>query len=827
MINQELPIYELLKDIKSSLKDNKVVILQAAPGAGKSTVLPLKLLYETWLAGKKILMLEPRRLATKTVAIRMASLLNEQVGETVGYKVRFENVTSAKTKIEVVTEGILTRLIQQDNMLEGVGLVIFDEFHERSLQADLSLALTREIQQILREDLKILIMSATIDGDKLAKLLDNAPILTSKGRQFPITYFYQPQSDQPLPQRIVTSIKQAYREQDGDILVFLPGAGEIQNTIELLNNERLGLEIYPLYGDLPQKAQQEAITPHPLGKRKVVLATSIAETSLTIEGVKVVIDSGLSRSPKYDLRTGLTTLATYQVSLDVADQRAGRAGRLGPGVCYRMWALGQHQYLELHRTPEILEADLSTLVLNLAIWGVQDVKQLAWLTIPPTSAVNQAKELLNLIGALENNKITAIGKQIVNLPTHPRIGYMFLEAKKINLLGLACDLAAIIEERDPLVKENQANLAYRLEALNKWRTKEYTNADKNILSRIEKLSNSWISIFKCKPHIEGFTYQQVGQLIAFAYPERIAKRISKGGNKYRLSNGKVAIINEQDHLLTEEWLAIAHMDAGKNEGKIFNAVPINIQDFTSRFQTKEVVDWDYQKGQFIARKETILGNLTIESTAITNISESLKADVLCKVFVKEGFSVFNLTDDIAQWQNRIQSLSIWTNDASWPKVDEESLKSNVQNWLPPYLMGINRLDDFKKLNLLEILESLLTYEQSILLAKLAPQAIEVPTGSKIKLEYKSDGSFPVLAVRLQEVFGLVDTPAINNGQVKILLHLLSPGYKPVQVTQDLKSFWKNTYPEVRKELKVRYQRHAWPEDPWTAEAVKGPRKRQP
>jgi ATP-dependent helicase HrpB len=823
---EALPILEILPELKEKLINNTTVILQAPPGAGKSTLLPLELLNEEWLKGKKIIMLEPRRLAARAVANRMASLLEESIGETVGYRVRFENKIGKQTRLEVVTEGILTRMLQQDNSLEGVGLVIFDEFHERSLHADLALALCRDIQQVLREDLRIIIMSATIDGQALSALLGNAPIITSKGRQYPITYHYLPQENNtPLHLQMARGILKALSKEEGDVLAFLPGAGEITRTQELLEKELSGISIHPLYGDLPQQKQQDAILPHPSGLRKVVLATSIAETSLTIEGIKIVVDSGTSRVPRFDPRTGLTKLETVRVTKDAADQRAGRAGRLGPGVCYRLWSEGAHQHFQAHRSPEILEADLSPTMLELSQWGVLDIRSLTWLTPPSAGSVNQAKELLMQLEAVENDRITERGKEMLRLPTHPRIAHLLLEGERGKIIDLAIDLAAVLEERDPLPREAGANLVFRVEALRKWRNKEYVSADKGTLERIERLAQAWRKIFKREADNTAPDYESSGKLIAAAYPERIARQQEKDVLRYRLANGRIVKLNDHDPLLNEKWLSVAHLDAGNNEGRIYLAAPLNPKDILHLAYKKEVVNWDAQKGILIARIEKRIGEITVESSPLEKVSSEEREKILLEVIKKEGLNLFHWTEEILQWQARIMNLKAWRSQEEWPDVSPESLISFPEKWIGPYLEGIRKREDFQKLDLTGILSGLLSWEMSQQLDLLAPSKIKVPSGFSIDLKYFADGSIPVLAVRLQEMFGLLDTPAINDGRTKVILHLLSPGYKPVQVTQDLKSFWKNTYPEVRKELRVRYQKHHWPEDPWTAEAVRGVKKK--
>ncbi|MGZ4053319.1 MAG: ATP-dependent helicase HrpB [Bacteroidia bacterium] len=834
MSNSDFPIIEIIPQLKEQLKTQPVIILQAPPGAGKSTILPLELLNEKWLEGMKILMLEPRRLATRSVATRMASLLNEEIGETVGYRIRFENRVSKNTRIEVVTEGILTRMLQNDNALDNIGLVIFDEFHERSLNADLALALCYQVQQVLRNDLRILIMSATLDGAKLSALLNNAPVITSEGRQYPVAVQYL-NSDEKiyLHLRMANAIKKALREHRGDILAFLPGAGEIIKTQEILEAENTAISVQPLYGDLSQQKQQEAILPHPQGKRKVVLATSIAETSLTIEGITVVIDSGYARSPRFDIQTGLTRLETTKVTKDAADQRAGRAGRLRPGTCLRLWSEGSHIHLNATRKPEILEADLAPLMLELGQWGIKNINELAWLTPPVAGAVLQATELLTQLGALQNNKITARGKEMLQMPTHPRLAHMLIEAIAFqknkpaeNFKALACDITALLEERDPLQKGSSADLSLRIETLRKYRSGERVNADRRVLDRIERLSLSWRKLLKTEVDNTNPNVFNTGKLLAAAYPERIAKRIDKNGLRYRLANGRIVKLAETDVLAQEEWLAVAHLDAGTNEGQIFLAAAFDSNDLIDLAEERQIISWDKQRGIVVGVIEKRVGNITLESKPLQTIDEAQRIRVICNAVREEGLKMLNWNEAQEDFQARVLSLRKWRPQENWPDVSKEHLLETTEEWLAPYLIKINKLTELQKLDFNQILHSILPWELSQKFDSLAPSKIKVPTGSFIKLNYYNDGSKVDMAVRLQEVFGLFETPTVNEGKNKVIMHLLSPGYKPVQVTQDLNSFWNKTYFEVRKDLLSRYPRHHWPEDPLTAEAVRGPKKRK-
>ncbi|MBL7862837.1 MAG: ATP-dependent helicase HrpB [Cyclobacteriaceae bacterium] len=819
------PVLEIVPQLKEQFSEHTMLILQAPPGAGKSTILPLHLLQEPWLQGKKIIMLEPRRLAARSVAMRMAQLLNEEVGATVGYRVRFENRVHATTRIEVVTEGILTRMIQTDNALEGVGLVIFDEFHERSLQADLALALCLQAQSLLRPDLRVLIMSATLEGEKISNVLQGAPVIISQGRQYPIEYRYvNPDKDLRLAQNVARVIRKALVEQAGDLLVFLPGAGEIQSVQKLLEEHPAGV-VVPLYGDLSFKAQQEAILPHVQGLRKIVLATSLAETSLTIEGITTVIDCGYSRVPRFDPRSGLTRLETIRVTRDAADQRAGRAARLGPGVCYRLWPEAIHHTLQPARKPEMLEADLASLVLELSKWGVTDLNELTWITPPPQGAVSQARDLLIALEALQENKITTRGKEMLQLPTHPRLAHMLLSSSRGEGTALATDMAAMLEERDPLPKEVGADLSLRIEVLRKWRAGERVNTDRNVLERIERLAASWRKIFRIQPDNKMPADAAVGKLLAEAYPERIAQQQEKQGLRYKLANGRIVKLPEHDPLIRERWLAIAQLDAGSGEGKIFLAAPLDEADLMHRATEAESVRWDAERGQLVAVQEKRIGNTVLSSKPVTKISEAVRIQVLCSALREEGLKLVGWKEEHQEWQARVMSVRVWRPEEGWPDVREAQLLASAEEWLAPYLTNLSKRAELQRLELTTILAGMLPWELVSKLDKIAPVRLPVPSGSNIKLLYFADGRPPTMEVRLQEMFGSLETPTVNEGRTKILLHLLSPGYKPVQVTQDLKSFWQTTYHEVRKELRMRYPKHHWPEDPWTAEAVRGVKRR--
>ncbi len=823
----DLPVLEVIPLLKEKLRDYPVVILQAPPGAGKSTLVPLELLDEPWLAGKKMIMLEPRRLATKAVASRMAQLREESPGHTVGYRVRFESNVTSSTRIEVVTEGILTRKIQTDSNLEDIGLVIFDEFHERSLQADLALALALQVQHILRADLRILIMSATIDAATLSLLLNGAPVVTSQGRQFPVEMRYTSQdSDKPVALRSAQAVRKAVREESGDILVFLPGAGEIRQTMEYLDEEPLPAVVVPLFGDLPFRQQQEAILPREDGLRKVVLATSIAETSLTIEGIRVVIDAGLSRVPRFDPRSGLTRLDTIRVTKDAADQRSGRAGRLAPGICYRLWTEAVQRNLQPQRKPEILEADLAPLILELRQWGAVDPYELTWMTPPPKGAVSQSIDLLRQLEAIDEEGITARGKEMVRFPTHPRIAHMLsrpgLDGKSSSL---ACDVAAVLEERDPLGKDAGADLTLRIEALRRWRGKERVAADRGALERIEKLASQWRRFLRVDADNTLPADFEVGKLLVSAYPERVARQNGRQSEYFTLASGLVVKLPSHDPLVHQPWLCAAHLDAGKGEGKIFLAAPVHEDDLAELATKKETIFWDETGSRVLGALERRVGGVLLSSKPIQNLTDQQAIPVICRQLRERGLSLLDWGEEEAELQARILCLRTWRPLEGWPDVRNDILLEQPETWLTPFLAGVRRESELKRLDKSSLLKSMLPWELQGKLDELAPARLEVPTGSMIKLRYFEDGAAPILEVRLQEMFGLLETPAVNGGDKRVVLHLLSPGYKPVQVTQDLRSFWQNAYHEVRKELRRRYPKHSWPDDPWTATPVRGARRK--
>lgn len=818
----DLPIVEIIPEFLNRLKTEQTLLVSAPPGAGKSTLLPLTLLDEEWLHQQKIIMLEPRRLAARSIAERMASLLGEVAGETVGYRIRFENRISDKTRIEVVTEGILTRMLHADNALEGIGIILFDEFHERSIFADVALALSRESQQVLRPDLRIVVMSATLNLPDLSTLL-KAPILKSEGRQYPVKIIYTGGNDLRMISELTSQVVlRALKEQRGDILVFLPGEGEIRKCEGLLKRETTNCLIYPLFGMLDQGKQRMAIFPDKQGRRKIILATSIAETSLTIEGVFVVVDCGFERKAKFDTRSGLSRLETIQVSRDSAKQRAGRAGRLGPGVCYRMWSKATHGQLVEHRAPEILETDLASLALDLAQWGIHNVGDLTWLTPPPKGAMQQAMEMLHHIEALEDDTITKHGKAVHALPCHPRIAHMLLMTENEEQLALATDIAALLEGRDPM-PETGIDLNIRIEAL------RYQRREKKLTKRmsfIEKIAESYRRLMKCEVDNSTFDEFDTGFLLVHAYPDRIAHARPGNNAQFKLSNGSIAMAGHKDDLALEPWLAVAHLNARDGMGKIFLASPLNPRDLAPLVKEKELIVWDSKEGHVIAALELRIGNIILQSKPLNNPNKTLVEKTIMNAVKEEGEQLLDFSEDVEQWQNRIISLQKWNQDQQWPNVLTENLLESCEEWLLPYTSSVRSASDLKRINLLDALHYSLTIEEQEILNKLAPTRIKVPSGSSLKLNYQKNGSAPVLSVRLQEVFGMANTPTINNGKNKVLMHLLSPGYKPVQVTSDLESFWNNAYFEVKKELKRRYPKHAWPDDPWHEKAVRGIKRKK-
>ncbi len=816
------------------------MVLQAPPGAGKTTRVPLALLQEPWLAGRSILILEPRRLAARAACARMAYLLGETAGQTVGYRIRFEAKVSASTRIEVLTEGILTRRLQTDPELKNTGLVIFDEFHERHLHADLALALCLDSQKALRGDLKILVMSATLDGASVSKLLNDAPIVTSHGRSYPVDIRYLPRDPEgPLAQTVCDYVVSALDQHEGDVLAFLPGAWEIRRTQELLQN-RLGhrVEVFPLYGDLPWEAQDRAIQPS-TGRRKVVLATPIAETSLTIEGIRVVVDGGFARVPQFDPRSGLSRLTTVRVSRASSEQRAGRAGRMAPGVCYRLWSETTQKGLIPQTLPEMRSADLAPLALELAAWGVRDVNSLSWLDPPPEAAFTQARELLVELDAIDaEGRVTETGRAMAHLPLHPRLAHMLFAAEQLDLGTLACDVAALVSERDIFTGDarRSADFTQRIEALRAFRRQgragaQSHQADANACTRVNqaaqqfrRLLGATNSVQKKSPLPHGrrgeSQGEEVGLLLALAYPDRVALARAPGDTRYLLASGRGARLPESEMRLRQPCIVAASLDAGDTEGLIYSAAPLEVdmlrKHLASHIRREDVVRWDVRAQSVVARREERFGALVLDGKPLTKSDpEKIRAAMLEGVR-RLGIEALPWTREAREWQTRVLSLRQWLPGENWPDVSDASLEATLDDWLGPYLDGITRREYLARLDLLTILKTRLDWDSGRRLEEGAPTHLEVPSGSKRRLEYVP-GESPALKVKLQEMFGLADTPRVAWGKVPVTLHLLSPAQRPIQVTQDLRGFWERTYPEVKKELKGRYPKHPWPDDPWRAQ----------
>lgn len=818
-----LPALAIADAVNKHLTLHSNLVITAPPGAGKSTILPLSIL-QGMKGNGKILMLEPRRLAARHIAERMAELLNEPVGKTVGYRVRFESKVSKDTRIEVLTEGILTRMIIEDATLDGVDVIIFDEFHERSINADLALALTRQSQQIIRDDLKIVIMSATIDATQIAQSL-HAPLIESKGRMFPVKIVHTQQQLNPneLCETVTSTIRKAHKEQEGDILVFLPGQADITKCMNLLGESLLPTQVYPLYGNLSTELQRKAIAPSKLGERKVVLATPIAETSVTIEGVRIVIDTGLYRKQKFDARTGLSHLETVRISHDMATQRTGRAGRVAEGFCFRLWPLAVDHQMEEQRKAEILETDLTSTLLSIAAFGENDITSLPWLTPPPTKNVANAQLLLQLLGATDSRGcITPLGKKMANLPCHPRIARMIICAQNDTLKALACDIAAILEEKDPMNESNNADLSLRISQLRLHRQQNTLGRWK----RIAQIAKEYRQLAHVKEDNCDIAPEWVGALVAYAYPERIATATNGIGN-YRLATGDNVCVEGTDIISSYQWISIASLHSAPNTvGRVFMAAPLNINDLDETFvTTRKNITWNTKQGCVVALEEKRIGQITISATPLQGVDKEAIIQVICQAAEKNGLSMLNWSDDVKRMQQRIERVAEWHPELELPNISTQHLLSVAQSWLPFYLILngkiITTTSDLKKIDLCQAIWSLIPYNAQLAINHFAPTHIEVPTGSRIRIDYRNGAEAPILSVRLQECFGLKDTPCVNDGKQPVLMELLSPGFKPVQLTQDLRSFWENTYFDIRKELRRRYPKHYWPENPLEAEAVKG------
>ncbi len=818
----DLPIAEVLPRLTAVFEDHLDAILEAPPGAGKTTIVPLHMLTAPWLEYRKILVLEPRRLAARTAAQRMAQLLGEPVGETVGYRIRQGTKVSPNTHIEVITEGILTRMLQDDPALPGVAMVIFDEFHERHLDSDVGLALLLQARELFRDPddpLRILVMSATLDGVKVDTLL-KAPVLRSEGRQHPVTIQYGAarKAGDSIIQPVVAAILDALSDHKrGSVLVFLPGEREIRD-VEAALPPMPGVTVRPLAGAQALHEQERAIEPAALGDRKVVLSTNVAESSLTIEGIGVVVDSGFERAPQYDPVTGMTRLATRRISRASADQRTGRAGRLGPGICYRLWSEDQHRQLQQQAPAEIQQADLCQTALQLLAWGIDDVRSLAWLDQPPAGAWSQALDLLAAFGAITQGAggawtVTREGEHMARLPTHPRLAHMLLKGCAWGKKEEACALAAILGERDPF-QGMGADIESRLSMV--LGEQECPHSQRHWLTRVKR-QLTYFQVM-CRGIALGQVQGQsvtIGALVATAYPDRIARR--RDATTYQLANGRSASLDAADALGNCEWLAVAEVGgmAGSAQDRVWLACELNQGLFSSllrnHLRNTEHVAWDTRQDRFIAEKQRRLGAIVLSREPMNTLPDRAREQALLELMWSKGLSLLPWTEELRQWQARVNLLHREVGDP-WPNVSEESLMQGLENWLLPYLGSVTRLSDFKRLDLRTILNGMLPWPLPKDLEELAPMRIQAPSGNRHSIDYLQDP--PVLAVKLQEMFGCETTPVVAG--VPVLIHLLSPAGRPLQVTQDLASFWRSGYVEVRKEMQGRYPKHPWPEDPLVA-----------
>lgn len=822
------PITELLASICEAMAAHPRLVLEAPPGAGKTTQVPLALLDAPWLQGRRILMLEPRRIAARAAAQFMAQQLGEAVGETVGYRIRFESRTSAATRIEVVTEGILTRLIQTDPELAGIGVIIFDEFHERHLAGDLGLALALDVQATLRPELRLLLMSATLDGERIAAWLE-APRLTSPGRSFPVSIEYPPaRSQESIEQQLVRVARQALQQTDGDVLAFLPGRREIARARALLTDalaDRHDIEVLALHGELSLAEQQLALAPAERGMRRIVLATNLAESSITLPGIRAVIDSGLAREPRFDPNSGFTRLETVNISQASADQRAGRAGRVAPGTAYRLWP--QSRRLEPARVAEITQAELSGLALELAAWGLAATSNhgLAWLDPPPAGALAQARELLTSLAALDvDGRITALGRRMLELGATPRLAAAALRAPT-ERRALITDLLALMESRSPMRGTQARNDDFRLRvaALQAWRDRRGSasrdEVDSGLLAAIEQACKSWRRRLDVRTGTSAVPDSHaVGDLLSHAFPDRIARRDDNQPLRYTLVNSRGVRLHENTALLGEPWLVVLDLRLESRDSLVLAAAPLDPRmlerDFAAQFSRRRSLRWNDQRAAAEAFDEHRFGAIVLERRSVpVEAADALPA--MLAAIRAGGLVLLPWSAQSQRLRARMQALRAWMPELGLPDVSDATLLNSLDDWLAPYLHGKHRLDALSEENLAQALTSLLDYEQRRMLDVQAPESLLVPSGQHRRLEY-AEGEPPVLAVKLQELFGLAQTPCVGGGRIPVTLHLLSPAGRPIQVTQDLHGFWERTYPEVKKELKGRYPRHPWPDDPWQA-----------
>ena len=827
-----LPVEAVLPSVLDALATAGAAVLVAAPGAGKTTRVPPALLAAPWRDDRTILVLEPRCLAARAAARRIAHELGASVGGLVGWRMRRDTRVSAASRLVLVTEGVLTRLVQEDPALETVAAVVFDEFHERHLVADAGLALVLESRAVLRPDLRLLVMSATLDAEPVAALLGGAPIIRSEGRVFPVaTRWAPPRPGQRLEGHVAGVVREALAERDGDALVFLPGAAEIHRVGQALAAGPLppGTEVVPLFGALDGDAQDRAIAPAPPGRRKVVLATSIAETSLTIEGVRIVVDAGLARVPRYSPATGMTRLETIRVPRPSADQRRGRAGRVAPGICWRCWAEHEEPALPQAAVPEIRQADLAPLALDLAVLGVRDPAALAWLDAPPTAAYAEARRLLARLGALDaTGQLTAHGRAMAALGVHPRLAHLVLRGTALGMGALACDLAALLEERDLLRRDGgpgrpPADLTLRLDALHGrdagHRMALGLRADAERAAAVRDQSRALRAAAGIRGGVaEAATAEVVGDLLALAYPDRIARRRGDAPGRYRLSGGGGVTLAADDPLAAHEWLVVAETDGRREDAQVYAAAATDEAAIRRHHgdlvETRAEVTWDDTAGRVVARERESLGALVLRERPLRDADPAARTAALVDALSARGLARLPWGDAARRLRERLAFAHV-LEGPPWPDVSDAALDAARQVWLAPALADARTLDDVARVDLAEALLTLVPWELRRRLDAIAPTHLEVPTGSRIPVDY-GDPAAPVLAVRLQELFGSAETPRVGGGRVPVTLHLLSPAHRPVQVTRDLAGFWRTSYFDVRKDLRGRYPRHPWPEDPLAA-----------
>jgi ATP-dependent helicase HrpB len=837
---QRFPIDDLLPRIRASLAAHPRLVLEAPPGAGKTTQVPPALLDAAWLAGNQIVMLEPRRVAARAAAGFMARQRGESVGETIGYRIRFDHQVSARTRIEVVTEGILTRMLQDDPSLEGIGALLFDEFHERHLPGDLGLALALDVQASLRPELRIVLMSATLDGERLAGFLD-APRLSSAGRSWPVTVTHFPgRREEKLEQQARRAAEHALAEHPGDVLVFLPGQREIARTASALASKLAGtgVDVLALHGELPVEQQSRVLQPDPHGHRRVVLATNVAESSVTLPGVRVVIDSGLAREPRYDPNSGFARLDVVAIAQASADQRAGRAGRIAEGWAYRLWP--QSQRLEPQRRPEIAQVELSGLALELAAWGNAALR---FVDPPPAGALAAARELLQRLGALDGatpvsrpdaSRITALGQRMLALGTHPRLAAMLLAPRDPRERALACDFAALLEARDPL--QSQAGKPRSDAMIDRWNALAAFRAgrmgadmNRSALAVIDAAAQQWRRRTRCEASPPASVpAHALGDVLLHAFPDRIARQHPGDPLRYQLANGRSAKLFDDSALYGEAWLVVSELRDDAGDARVLRAAPLDAarlqRDFPERFASEDRVSWDAQARAVVALRERRFDRIVLDSRVLATPEPARCTDALLDAVRQLGLAALPWSEALAQWRARVRCLRAWMPQLELPELSDAALLESLDDWLRPALAGKTRLDALAESELGEALKSRVDWSRRQQLDALAPTRIVVPSGMERRIEYgfDEDGAqplAPVLAVKLQELFGLADTPRIADGRVLLTLHLLSPAGRPLQVTQDLKGFWARTYPEVKKEMKGRYPRHPWPDDPWNATAT--------